>query len=91
MNITKILNNSKLFLGLMMVLNIIGNKYIIHDITKTFEHILKKPITRMIFFFCSLFIVVRDVKISLCLTIIAVIIYKKVVKEQFKDIKKIVK
>ena len=85
-NISNILNNSKCFLGLIMVLNIIGNKYIIHDISKTFEQILKKPIIRIIFFFSSLFIVVRDIQISLILTIIGSFLYKKVVKEKFKDL-----
>ena len=79
------LNNSKCFLGFLMAFNIIGSKYIFQDISNTFEHILKKPITRIIFFFSALFIVVRDVKISLLLTIAAIVLYNSVVLEHFQD------
>ena len=82
-DISEKLNNSKIFLGILMVINILGSRFIIDDISLTFETFLKKPLFRIIFFFCSLFIVVKDIKLSIILTVLSVIIYKNVILEKF--------
>lgn len=70
----KNVNNSKVFVGIAMIIFNIGSKYIVLDISKNHEQFFKNIIIRRITLFCIFFVATRDVFVSLVLTAVFVIL-----------------
>jgi len=63
-----VLNNSKIFSGILMLLMNLGSKYIALELTESQEEFLSNCIIRRIIIFVVIFIATRDIIISLILT-----------------------
>jgi len=61
-------NNSKLTMGLLMILLNIGSKYVDLGFSKTQEQLLKTGISREILIFAISFTATRDIMVSLIIT-----------------------
>lgn len=59
------LSTNSLFIGFCSLMVNLGSRYIIGDITKTQEYLLKHPIVKCIILFCMIFLVTRDVRTSI--------------------------
>lgn len=68
------LNGSKYFAGIMMLLLNIGGKQISKEISFFHENVMNYPIVRRIFVFVAVFIATKDIKISLIVTALFVLI-----------------
>lgn len=62
------LNSSKLLVGICMIIFNIGSKYILIDISKSQERLLKNKVARRLTLFCIFFVATRDMVTSLVLT-----------------------
>jgi hypothetical protein len=69
-----ILNSSKIFIGIAMIVFNIGSKYLVIDVSKNQEQFFKNSIIRRITIFCIFFVATKDVLISLSLTAVFVIL-----------------
>lgn len=67
-NIIDILNTSKIFIGIAMIVFNIGSKYLIIDLSKNQEQFFKNIIIRRITLFCIFFVATRDIVTSFVLT-----------------------
>jgi hypothetical protein len=67
-NNLKSVNESKLLLGISIILLNIGSKYIEMGLTKTQEEALRNGIAREILLFSMIFIATRDIIISILMT-----------------------
>jgi hypothetical protein len=67
-------NDSKLLLGIAMILLNFGTKYLTEDISKTNETILKSPIMRRLTIFSMFFMATRDMFFSLGMTAVFIIL-----------------
>jgi hypothetical protein len=76
-----ILNNSKYFAGLMMLLMNLGSRYISLELSQFQEEILSNVIVRRTIVFTIIFIATRDIKISLIFTALFVILVSGVFNE----------
>ena len=68
------LNGSKYFAGIMMILLNIGGKQISKEISFIHEKIMNNRIIRRLFIFVAVFIATKDIKISLIVTALFVLI-----------------
>lgn len=73
-NIITSLNGSKYFAGVMMILLNIGGKQISKEISFIHEKIMNNRIIRRLFVFVAVFIATKDIKISLIVTALFVLI-----------------
>ena len=62
------LNNSKYLLGIAMIIFNIGSKFLVIDISKSYENLLKSMVVRRITLFSIFFVATRDLYISFILT-----------------------
>lgn len=76
-----ILNNSKYFAGLMMLLMNLGSRYISLELSQFQEEILSNVIVRRAIVFTIIFIATRDIKISLIFTALFIILVSGVFNE----------
>jgi len=75
-------SNNKLFLGSIMLLTNIGSKYLMLDIPKNLEKLFSKYfILRCLVLFSIFFMATRDIKISILLTLVLLIVLKYVINE----------
>jgi len=76
-------SNNKLFLGSIMLLTNIGVKYLMMDISKNLEKMFSEYfILRCLVIFSIFFMATRDIKISILLTLILLIVLKYVINEK---------
>ena len=75
------LNTNKYFLAVMMVVFNLGSKYIILDLSKNQEILLKHTIFRKFTLFCVFFIGCRDIKVSFIMTILFTAITKTILNQ----------
>lgn len=68
------LNGSKYFAGTMMLLLNIGGKQISKEISFLHENIMEHRVVRRLFVFVAVFIATKDIKISLIVTALFVLI-----------------
>ena len=66
--ISKYANESKLLIGISMLLINIGSKYILMDMSPSYEAYLRNIVLRRLTIFALFFIATKDVLISICLT-----------------------
>ena len=78
------LNASKLFGGTAMLLMNLGGRHIIKDVPDFFDEIFEHPIARRFIVFCIAFIATRDIKISALITLIFIILFSYLLKEDSK-------
>ena len=68
------LNTNKYFTGIMMILLNIGSRYVAMDLSETQQRILGDVWVRRALVFTIVFIATRDIKVSLLLTLMFVIL-----------------
>ena len=61
------LNNNKYLLGIAMIIFNIGSKFLVIDISKSYENLLKSKIVRRLTLFSIFFVATRDIYISFIL------------------------
>jgi hypothetical protein len=76
MDLFSILDNSKLFLGVSMLMMNIGGKYVIEEIPDVIKQFFSTKYLKALFIFFVIFIGTRDTKISIIITIIFYISFK---------------
>lgn len=62
------LSTNSLFIGFCSLMVNLGSRFIIGDITKTQEYLLKHPVVKIIILFCMIFLVTRNVRTSIVIT-----------------------
>ena len=80
----KALNNDKFFLGICMIIFNLGSKYLVIDLSKSHEAILKHTIARRITLFAIFFVATRDLFTSLILTAVFIVLALNLFNEQSK-------
>jgi hypothetical protein len=78
------MNNSKYMSGIMMILMNLGGRYISAEISEFQEEFMESPMVRRIFIFVIAFIATRDVKVSLILTALFIILVSGIFNENSK-------
>jgi hypothetical protein len=78
------LNNSKYFIGLMMILLNVGSKYLFDEFGELHNLLLTKKIIRRLMIFVIVFIAIRDIKISIIITFLFIIIVLELCNEKSK-------
>jgi len=78
----KILNDSKIFTGVIMLLLNIGSKYITVKLSKSQEAFLKNKVAREIIIFLVCWAATKDIYISLFLTVIFFILSEILLHEE---------
>lgn len=79
-----VLNNSKYFAGLMMLLMNLGSRYISLELSQFQEEILSNVIVRRALVFTIIFIATRDIKVSLIFTALFVVLVSGIFNEDSK-------
>ena len=67
------LNNSKYFIGIMMILLNLGSRYLMMELSEDQEQLFNNVIIRRIVIFTVVFIAVRDIWVSLIITAVFII------------------
>ena len=78
------INTSKYMAGLMMILMNLGGRYISAEISDFQEEFFESPYVRRVFIFVVCFIATRDVKVSLVLTLVFIILVSGIFNENSK-------
>lgn len=78
------LNQSKLLLGVSVVLMNLGSRYVVSDITKIQEKLLSTKAMKVVIIFCMFFITTRDIHMSVLLTIGFIIMISGLMNENSK-------
>lgn len=81
-DVTALLNNSRVMVAVTSVLFNLGAKYIVSDLTPMQERILQHVLFKRALVFCMFFVVSRDVIISLMLTFAFFVVLKGLVHEE---------
>lgn len=68
LNVSSFLNNNKYLAGIAMIMFSIGSRYIVIDMSKNTETLLKTKIMRRLTLFSIFFVGTRDVFVSIVLT-----------------------
>lgn len=71
-----ILNNSKIFVGCIMLLMNLGGRYISHELPSNIDEILNRKWVRILIISSIIFVATRDIKISILLTLLFVLVFK---------------
>ena len=79
-----VLNNSKLFAGIIMIILNLGSRYIVMELSETHEEFLNNVIIRRIIVFTVVFTATRDITTSLILTGVFVILVSGLFNENSK-------
>ena len=79
------LNHNKLFSGCLMLLMNIGGRYIAMDIPKTTDNLFKNKFLRYMVVFAISFIATHDIKISILLTLLFILIFKFLLDNKSKS------
>lgn len=76
------LGNSKLFIGLCVILINVGSRHVMGEVTRTQNYILTLPIFKYITLFCMCFLTTRDVRTSIVLTVSFYLAVKSLLNEE---------
>ena len=79
-----ILNNSKYFTAIMMLLLNLGSRYISLELSQFHEEILSNTLVRRLLVFTVVFIATRDIKVSLISTAVFIILVSGIFNEDSK-------
>jgi hypothetical protein len=78
------LNNDKIFMGCSMMLMNIGGKYMHQELPKSLDKIFENKWLRRLVIFCVAFVSTRDIKISLFITLIFILLFSILLNENSK-------
>jgi hypothetical protein len=96
LNTLYLMNDSKFFAGLVMLIMNIGSKYAIIELSKTQEAYLKYSLGRQLLVFSILWVGTRDIFISLILTVVFIVFVDYlfnensrycIIPEQYKELR----
>ena len=96
LNLLYLLNDSKFFAGVVMLIMNIGSKYAIIELSRTQEAYLKYSLGRQLLVFSILWVGTRDIFISLILTVIFILFVDYlfnensrycIIPEQYKELR----
>ena len=76
------LNGNKYFAGIMMILLNIGSKYVSLEISENQNALLSNKIIRRLLIFTIVFIATRDVKVSLIITAVFIVLVLELFNEK---------
>jgi len=77
-----LLNNSKIFVGCIMLLMNLGSRYIAHELPSNIDEILNRKWVRIVIICGIIFVATRDIKISILLTLLFVLVFKFLLDEK---------
>ena len=83
-NNIELLNTNKYFSGIMMLLLNLGGKHISKEISFLQENILNHQIVRRLLVFVVVFVATKDIKVSLIITILFIVLVSGVFHEESK-------
>lgn len=83
-SLISILNGSKYFSGVLMILMNLGSKYIGLELSEFQDEFLSKKLIRRIIVFCIFFVATRDIIISVVLTAIFIIFIGSIFNDNSK-------
>ena len=83
-NIFSILNNSKFFSGIMMIVLNLGSRFLINELSETQEQLISNKIIRRFIIFTIVFVATKDIFISLVITGIFIILVSGLFNENSK-------
>jgi len=75
-SIIDVLNNSKIFVGCIMLLMNLGGRYIANELPSNIDQILNRKWVRILIICSIIFVATRDIKISILLTLLFVLLFK---------------
>jgi hypothetical protein len=78
------LAESKIFLGITMIIMNYGSKYVVNDITKYHDYIMQSTLSKKIVLFCMCFVATRDIMTSIILTFTITLIIDVLMNEKSK-------
>ena len=70
------LNDSRVLLGVAALLANIGGKYIALELNQSCKNLLSRPLVRKLVIFSILFVVTRDIRFSIMLTMAFIVVTK---------------
>jgi hypothetical protein len=73
LNVSQVLNDNKVFAGIVMLIMNIGSKYINIELSKTQENYIKYSIGRQLIIFSILWVGTRDIFVSLFMTVLFIL------------------
>ena len=80
-NYINFLNTSKVFAGCIMLLTNLGGRYIVNELPNNIEKIFNHPWVRMLIIFSLFFFTIRDIKTSILLTLLFILVFKFLLDE----------
>ena len=78
------LNNSKLFIGLTMIIVNLGSKYLVEELSNNQKKIFNNTVIRRVVLFTVIFMATKDIVISLTLTAAFIILVSGLFNEESK-------
>ena len=78
------LNNSKIFIGLTMIIVNLGSKYLVEELSNTQKQLFKNTIVRRIVLFTVIFMATKDIKTAFILTASFIILVTGLFNENSK-------
>ncbi len=81
MSLIDSINKNTIILGLAALVSNIGGKYVALELNDTCCNILKHPIIRKIVLFCSIFLITKNIKTTLLMTVIFFVLVHGVFSE----------
>lgn len=79
------LNTHPIFVGCIMIMMNLCGRYIAIDMPQSVENILAQPLIRIVFLFCVGFVATRDIKISILLTLVFLILIRFLLNERSRN------
>lgn len=79
------LNTHPIFVGCIMIMMNLCGRYISIDMPQSVENILAQPLIRIVFLFCVGFVATRDIKISILLTLVFLILIRFLLNERSRN------
>lgn len=76
------LNNSKVLAGLAIMFMNIGSRYLHLDFPKSLDYLFKNQLLRIFVVLSIIFITIRDIKLSILLTLIYILLVKVLLNEK---------
>ena len=68
------MNENKLFVGLMVVVVAVGGRFIIDELNESQKQLINNHWVRKLFIFCAFFMATRDIYCAITLTILFVLV-----------------
>jgi hypothetical protein len=80
-----ILNNNNYFIGLMMILLNLGTKYLMQEFGMVIDYIFNQKLIRRLVLFTVFFVATRNIKVSIILTGIIIILTMELFNEKSQN------